>query len=488
MPDVKIEVLTQQQLLEKRNKALLDMQGVQAKYENEGRPATPQELDEMKGYERAAVDFNTRLGSKKEEDRLKSFVETELARGDDLVQGRRTDPPGRTNSQRENSLLQLNDVIHWNPLKNHDPTCRFNKYNERMFRPDRSLRGSPEYSDACNKYIFGAPAQEAFDGTQFKPSDYRASPMVRKGSEKNYLQSDDDIRGGYLNVSETFMEGLLKEVDDETWIWRLASQIIVANSEATGIRKLTAKMSTWQKGGEISDATLSEDDSIRFGKRVLTPHYYTGAARLSRDLMRLSTLNPEQLLYSEFARDLAYVIEREAITGNGIQGILGCMVASPEGIDTDRDYSTDTTTTTFKFETFIGAKYFLKPQYRQRARWMFNRTHIAKIAKIRTDSGAGAGTGNFIWQPSMVANMPDMMLGLPIDENEFFPTTTGASVYFGMLAVWEYYKFAIGLDMEILRLNEVLAHLNQIRYIGRVKLDGMPILSEAFCRLQYAAS
>lgn len=482
-----IEKMTQQQLLDNRNNDLTNMRNAMTKWQNEGRDPSPAETDEFNGWKTNVEAYNGRLTAKKKFDKDAQWLTEQEERADDLVGERRTNNPARDGRDE-----QLSRHISWNPLKSHDPTCRYNRYNERQFIPDRSLRGSPEYSTACNSYIFGADLKESFAETNFEPSLYRAKAAVQlpKGSsrERAYLQSDDDVRGGYLNVSEVFMEGLLKEVDDQTWIYRLARNMIVAKSESLGIRKLTQKMSTWQKGSELSDATLSEDDSIRFGKRVLSPHYYTGAARLSRDLMRLSTLNPEQLLYSEFARDLGYVIEREAINGDGNQGILGCMVPHADGISTDRDYDDDTTTTTFSFETFIGAKYFLKPQYRQRARWMLHRDHIAEVAKIRTDSGAGAGTGNFIWQPSMVANMPDTILGLPVDENEFFPSATGASVYFGMLAVWEYYMFAIGLDMEILRLVEVLAHLNQIRYVGRVKIDGMPILEEAFCRLQFAAT
>lgn len=476
-----VETLNEQQLLDKRNNSLINMRNVQAKWQNSGRDATPAELDEHEGFEAEGNYYNERLTTKKRQTRAEQRTAEEEERGEELVHGRRTTPT-KPNSQRKEDLKKL---VSWNSLKMHDPSSRFSGYANREFRMDTSLRGSDAYSEAMDKYIYGLDVKEAFEGTDFKSGHYKAQRP--KNDERMELRSDDDVRGGYLNVSEVFMEGLLKNVDDATWIYRLAKNIIVNKSEALGIRCLRAKMSTWAKGSELSNAFDNEDDSLRFGKKTLTPHYYTGAAKLSRDLMRLSTLNPEQLLYSEFARDLGYVIEQEAINGNGVQGILGCMVASANGINTDRDFSTDTTTSAFKFETFIGAKYFLKPQYRQRARWMFHRNHISKIAKIRTDSGAGAGTGNFIWQPSMVANMPDIMLGLPIDENEFFPSVTGASVYFGMLAVWEYYYFAVGLDMEIVRLVEKLVETNQIGYVGRVKIDGMPVLSEAFCRLQFAA-
>lgn len=491
MPELVLEKMTQQELLDARMNRLTNMRSAMTKWQNEGRDPSPAEQDEFAGWQKEFESFDTRLTKKKKFDKDAEWLAQQESRNDDLVHERRTSAGGRSGSTSNGRESLARSIISWNPLKEYDASARHTRYNERAFIPDREVRGSADYSDACNRYIYGSDLPQAFQGTDFTPDLYRAQAALpanirRMYKEKNYLQSDDDVRGGYLNVSEVFMEGLLKEVDDETFIWRLASNVIVAKAEALGIRKLTQKMSTWQKGSELSDATLNEDDSIRFGKRVLTPHYYTGAARLSRDLMRLSTLNPEQLLYSEFARDLGYVIEREAISGDGNQGILGCMINHPDGITDSRDFSEGTTATTFTFETFIGAKYNQKPQYRQRSRWMLNRRHISRVAQIRTDSGAGAGTGNFIWQPSMVPNLPDTILGLPVDENEFFPSATGSGVYFGMLAVWEFYKFAIGLDMEILRLVEVLAHLNQIRYVGRVKIDGMPILEEAFTRLKFA--
>lgn len=450
--------ITAQELLDKQNDALTNMRNIIDLAKREDREMTDAEQTSADTYEKEFKDLHGKYKAKLKQEEQEQFLTEQTKQLDKPANERRTTP-----HTSETSQLQQDRYARWNPLKESEPSCRHARYNERQYRREPNLtNASSEYSQAFERYLIA-------------------------GDRSQVLQTDDDTRGGYLQPTESFMEGLLKEVDDATWIYRLARTIFVRQSRQLGIRKLTRKMSTWAKGAELSDAADNEDASIAFGKKVLTPSYYTGSARISRDLIRVASLDIESLVYSEFARDLAYVIEQEAITGDGKEGILGCMVASNDGISTARDVSTNTTTTTFKPEALYDAKYALKPQYRNRARWMFHRNRILELAKMRTNVG-GAGTGEFLWQPNFRVGEPETVAGLPVDENEFFPSATGAGLYYGMLATWENYLFAIGLDMELLRLMEVKASKNQIQYVGRIKIDGMPILEEGFSRLQYAAS
>ena len=53
---------------------------------------------------------------------------------------------------------------------------------------------------------------------------------------------------------------------------------------------------------------------------------------------------------------------------------------------------------------------------------------------------------------------------------------------------FRYYWIADALDMQIQRLVELYARTNQTGFIGRLETDGMPVLEEAFVRLQMATS
>jgi HK97 family phage major capsid protein len=477
------QAMTLQELIDKRANRVHNMRQVIDKAKAENREPTDAEQTELDGWHREAMDFDTQIkdhGKKKKNTERDAWLKEQEENLDKNAGKRRSDPtPVDPNAEGKRRVAQ------WNALKEHDPTARKTRYNERIMKFSK-VRGSAGYSDAFNDYLeFGSKA--GFDALGLDPKDYNGeSDASGYRSERSDLRSDDEPRGGYTIAAETFMEGLLKNVDDAARIWALSRVIAVKQARALGIRCLREKMSTWAKGTELSNAIDNLDDSIRFGRKNLTPAYFTGAARISRDLIRSSTMDIEALVYSEFARDLSYVIEAEDVSGDGDQGPLGVLVNSTDGISSARDISSSTTATTFAVETLLDAKYFLKQQYRNSARWMLHRNRIAALMKLRNDAGAGAGTGDFLWQPSVRAGEPDTICGLPVDENEFFPSGTGSGVYFGLLANWEYYIHAIALDMEILRLVETRAAYNQIEYVGRVKLDGMPVLEEAFVRLKFA--
>lgn len=297
------------------------------------------------------------------------------------------------------------------------------------------------------------------------------------------LQSDEATRGGYMVVPEQFAAELLKEVDDLVFIMSRARVHIVPTAESLGIRKRTAKLSTFGWSSEL--AVSDRDTSLKYGKKVLTPHHLTGSVKISRDLARRESMIVSEVR-SELARDAGEVMEDAFLTGTGDRQPLGVFTAGSDGISTSRDQQTGSTTN-FTADGLIQAKYKLKSQYRTGQRgqvsWMFHRDGIQKIALLKDSAnqylfrvGAGFAADN--------SAPEDMLLGYPVDESERAPNTFTTGQYVGILANWRYYEIAMALDMEIQVLVELNARTNEIEYIGRLKVDGMPTLEEAFVRLK----
>ena len=86
--------------------------------------------------------------------------------------------------------------------------------------------------------------------------------------------------------------------------------------------------------------------------------------------------------------------------------------------------------------------------------------------------------------PGITADDPDRLLGLPVGESEYVPNTFTTTLYVGVLGDFRWYWIADALDIEIQRLNELFAATNQVGFIARLKNDGMPVLEEAFARVQ----
>lgn len=291
------------------------------------------------------------------------------------------------------------------------------------------------------------------------------------------LRSDDADQAGYLVASEQFASELLKDVDDLLFVRRYARIIPVREADSLGIRKRSAKMNTFAWSSELAVST--EDSTLAFGKKVLTPHPATGLIKVSRDLLRRAVMPADQIVREEMAIDGAELLEDGYLTGSGAQQPLGVFTASADGISTARDVSAGNAATEIRADGLINCKYSLKAQYRQQTpRWLFHRDAVKQVSKLKD------GEGRYLWLPGLREGEPDMLLGLPIDESERAPNTFTTGLYVGLLACWPYYYIADALDLEIQVLIELYATTNQVGYIGRLKTDGMPVIEEAFARVK----
>lgn len=339
---------------------------------------------------------------------------------------------------------------------------------ERTLRPN-NINDSTNYINMFDNYLRGSNNTRGFT---------------------NALRTDDELSGGYFVAPTKFLAGILREVEDATYISSLARTYFVEDAQSLSMRKRTAKVNAFDWGSEIHNITANEDSSLAFGVRSITPHYITGMIKLSRDLVRMASIDMEDLIREEFGYDLAPTLENSFLTGTGVNQPLGVLVPSTFGIPTSRDVaaidadvaSGEDSTTHFGFNTLLRAIYSLKQQHRSKARWMLHRDTVFRTATIRDT------TGQYIWQPSKVAGEPATICGYPFDESEHMPNTFTAGQYFGLFCNWNYYYIAIGMRLEMQRLNELSARTNQYEYHMRMKIDAQPMLEEAFARLKLAAS
>lgn len=305
----------------------------------------------------------------------------------------------------------------------------------------------------------------------------RATNPVLGSEEFRALQSDDDEAAGYLIVPEQTVEGILKTLDNVMIVRQLAQKITVKRARKLGIRKETAALSTFQWSAEIQDTQPHGDASQKFGKKELEPHYLSGELKISQDLLRLVP-DVDSYMRGRLAYNAGVVQEQAFMTGDGAAKPLGLFTASDDGISTSRDVSTKNTTTELKPDNLYECKYTLPQQYRLSAsnRWIMHRTTVKKIAQMKD------GEGNYLWQMGLRGGEPDTVVGIPVVESEYAPSTFTTGLYVALLGDLQYYIIADALDYELRRLDELLARTNQSLFICRMKCDAMPVLEEAFVR------
>lgn len=362
---------------------------------------------------------------------------------------------------------------------------------------DESLRTG---ADAFKPIPDGKPTEKRFfeyRGQKIElPSDSRDqdtafNSFLRKGNkaltegefrtlEKRALQADADIYGGFLVAPSQFVLRLIQAVDNLVFVRSMATVFPVTKSESLGAPSLDNDPADPAWTAEI--ATGTEDSTMSFGRRELTPHPLAKLIKISEKLLRVSAMDVESLVIQRLAYKFAVVMENNFLNGTGSNSPMGVFTAAAAGlgISTGRDVSTGNTATAVTFDGLLEALYSLKAQYHPKATWMFHRDGIKKARKLKD------GDGQYIWQPSVQLGAPDLLLGRPYKMSEYVPNTWTTGLYVGIIGDFTHYWIADALDMRIQRLNELYAATNQVGFIARQESDGMPVLEEAFARVKLA--
>lgn len=282
--------------------------------------------------------------------------------------------------------------------------------------------------------------------------------------------------GGALIPPEEFVATLLKKVDDSVYLRGLATVQKLNKSVSLGAPTLENDPADADWTTELG--TGSEDSTMSFGKRSLTPHPLAKRIKESATLLRNSALPIETIIAQRLGYKFAITEEKAFLTGNGAAKPLGLFTASTQGISTARDVQTGSPTN-FTFDGLIDAKFAIKEGYLKNAKWLFHRDALKLITKLKNTT-----TNEYLWQPNVQAGRPDVLLGVDVILSEYVPNTFTTGLYVGMIADFSYYWIAENLSMTLQRLVELYAEANQIGFIGRMEVDGMPIFEEAFARLK----
>lgn len=341
---------------------------------------------------------------------------------------------------------------------------------ERQLALESEVRGIPTGIPAQGQPQTEAPEERRLQAFR--------SYLLSGAAEYRALANDTDASGGYLHAPVEFHARLLLGLNNRVFARQHATVIPVTASDSLGFPTLTEDVSdpTWTT--EI--AAVNEDTAMAFGNRELKPNQLSKLVKVSMKLLRTSAIPVEQLVADRLSYKFSVAQENNFLNGNGTGKPLGIFTANADGVPASRDVSTGNTATAITADGLISAKYALKAQYRDKARWVFHRDAMAAISKLKDNDG------QYLWRASLREGEPDMLLGLPVDETEYAPNTFTTGLYVGALCCWEYYWIADLMGMEIQRLNELYAATSQIGFIGRLYTDAAPVLGEAFVRVKLA--
>lgn len=302
--------------------------------------------------------------------------------------------------------------------------------------------------------------------------------------EHRSLVTGSDTQAGFLNAPQEFVQQLVARVKNQVFIEAMSTGHTTTNANGLGYPTLENDVDDFQMISEIT--TAPEDKKISFGRREFKPHLSKKLIKISDKMLRADGMNPEAIVLDRAGYKFGVLKENKYMIGTGNQEPLGLFVASPKGIDTDRDFATDMDTGAngFNFtpDALKGVKYNMKSQYMTTASWLFHRDGVAKIAKLKT------GDGYYMFEFADQVGAIDQLLGRPLVMSEYAPNTFTANQYVGMFGDFKWYYTVNSLALRIKRLNELFAATSEVGFLFEAEFDGMPVLSEAFTRIKTAAA
>jgi HK97 family phage major capsid protein len=338
----------------------------------------------------------------------------------------------------------------------------------------------------------GQPASKPTPGDKGTRTDPRSTPEYREAF-RTFLESGlfaaqqraDTLqvglltKGGYLQPPQEFVNELIKGVDNAVFVRQHARKFSLTASESLGAPTLDADLDDFDWTSEL--LTGAQGD-LTVGKRELRPHPMAKRLKVSKTLSRVSGIPIDALVRERLGYKAGITMENAYLNGDGNQKPLGVFTASALGVPVAQDVSTGNTATEITADGIIEAKFAMKPQYWPGARWVFSRTGIKKLRKLKN------GMGDYIWQPGIAGSpMPSTIEGIPYDVSEYCPATFTANLYVGALCYWPAYWIVDALDFTVQFLDQLYAESNQNGYIARMEGDGAPVLAEAFVRVKLGA-
>lgn len=296
---------------------------------------------------------------------------------------------------------------------------------------------------------------------QYRRSFWNAMRQKNFYDVENALQVGTDSEGGYL-VPDEFEQTLVDALEEENFFRNIATVI----QTSSGDRKIPVVASKGEAAWIDEEGAFVESDET-FGQVSIGAYKVGTMIKVSDELLNDSAFNLEAYISKEFGRRIGSKEEEAFFVGNGTGKPTGIFNATGGASD-----GTKTSTAAISFDDVMDLFYSVKSPYRKKAVWVLNDTTVKALRKLKDNNG------NYIWQPSVQAGQPDMILNRPYHTSAFVPEIAAGKKVMAF-GDFSYYWIADRQGRSFKRLNELYAANGQVGFLASQRVDGKLILAEA---------
>jgi len=290
--------------------------------------------------------------------------------------------------------------------------------------------------------------------------------------EKKALTVSNDSTGGYLAPPE-YVRELIKDVTEISPI-RSIARIRSTASRSIQVPKRTG---TFAAEWVSESGTRSETTGYNVGLEELPAHEQYALVDISEQDLEDTVFDLEAEMQSEFAEQFAKAEGAAFVSGNA--------VGKPEGFMTNSSVSSidSGSNTAITADNLITLVHNIKSDYGRNGTFVFNRSTLAAIRKLKDTAG------QYVFQAgmSLQGGVTNTILGQPYVE-----ATDMASIAQNAFPVAygdfrRAYMIVDRVSLAVLRDPFTQATTGNVRYIARRRVGGQVILPEAITKLKVTA-
>lgn len=277
---------------------------------------------------------------------------------------------------------------------------------------------------------------------------------------QNALVTNDDSKGGFL-VMPSEMETAIHDILAANVTMRRLATVITSTADHKIPIVTSYGAASWIGENGVYPTV---DDS--FGVKVIGSNKLGKIIRVSEELMNDSDYDLSGHISRSFARAYAEAEEPAFVSGNGVDKPTGYLIDAETGVTT-------ASSSAITADELLDLFYSLKKGYRGNATFVLNDLTEKAIRKLKNGT-----TGDYMWQPGLVAGQPNVLLGRPIASSDSMATIAASAKVIGFGDFSEYQiKDTTGMAMQV--LDQLYAENGQVGFKGFERTDGKLITPEA---------
>lgn len=381
-------------------------------------------------------------------------------------------------AKREKELINLNKRLETEYRTEY--AARFNPEKAEWSSSDGAPESLTEYRTASDvkHYLHGTSiTQKEVDDPEVRHAVYSWLVKGREGLDlEEYRVLSKAASGGGFFVPTDMADSIIRALRFlPGGVSSLARTISTTGGETINIPlNLTHGSAAWiaESGSYTpSDETITQASISAFkaGTKLI----------VSEELLTDSAFDLSGFIATEFGERIGALAEDAYINGNGTGKPLGILDAT-SGVSTSTLPAGQVTTTTYA--GLAPAIMSVPAQYRANSALLVSDSLLVRLVTI-VDS-----TGRPVWSPSMSAEAPDRVLGMPVytHPNLAAVGASSKSAIVGDFSRGYLIRRVDGVFMQ--RQNELHSDSGQVGFRAYLRLDGRVALADALRIIAFAAT